>query len=251
MRRPNFVPRAAPPAGRRIQSLCHLQTSGRQGNPAAQSTSSSRPSVGSGHQQFASPSHCSPTFSRDPSIQSARLWCVIFFLHISSLDQRAAVWQSWHLTHFLPIRPSPVPQNCPSPSFLYFYQISTDQSQLCKSLIMKCRILVQEKKCILHLPKNCPEEGCIGEYIPRGQRDFPKMGILHNDSWEILQFKGLYNVHDICLDTVPRDGICWYSPLGVYWQRLRRLLLRRVLRLARILCIHSKSEFLKFPETAN
>ena len=87
-----------------------------------------------------------------------------FFLHISSLDQRAAVWQSWHLTHFLPIRPSPVPQNCPSPSFLYFYQISTDQSQLCKSLIMKCRNLVQEKKCILHLPKNCPEEGGIGEY---------------------------------------------------------------------------------------
>ena len=166
MRRPNFVPRAAPPAGRRIQSLCHLQTSGRQGNPAAQSTSSSRPSVGSGHQQFASPSHCSPTFSRDPSIQSVRLWCVIFFLHISSLDQRAAVWQSWHLTHFLPIRPSPVPQNCPSPSFLYFYQISTDQSQLCKSLIMKCRNLVQEKNAFCIYPKTAQRRDVLGNTSP-------------------------------------------------------------------------------------
>ena len=107
MRRPNFVPRAAPPAGRRIQSL---QTSGRQGNPAAQSTSSSRPSVGSGHQQFASPSHCSPTFSRDPSIQSVRLWCVIFFF-TSLLLIRERLFGKVGTSHtFCPFGPPPCPR---------------------------------------------------------------------------------------------------------------------------------------------
>ena len=36
---------------------------------------------------------------------------------------------------------------------------------------------------ILHVSVHCPEEGCIGKYIPRGPRDFPRAGILHPKAW--------------------------------------------------------------------
>ena len=29
---------------------------------------------------------------------------------------------------------------------------------------------------------HCREEGCIGKYIPRGPRDFPRAGILHPEA---------------------------------------------------------------------
>ena len=32
---------------------------------------------------------------------------------------------------------------------------------------------------------HCREEGCIGKYIPRGPRDFPRAGILHPEAREI------------------------------------------------------------------
>ena len=35
--------------------------------------------------------------------------------------------------------------------------------------------------------KHCWEEGCIGKYIPRGPRDFPRAGILHPKAREIAQ----------------------------------------------------------------
>ena len=31
---------------------------------------------------------------------------------------------------------------------------------------------------------HCQEEGCIGKYIPRGPRDFPRAGILHPEARE-------------------------------------------------------------------
>ena len=34
---------------------------------------------------------------------------------------------------------------------------------------------------------HCREEGCIGKYIPRGPRDFPRAGILHPEAREIAR----------------------------------------------------------------
>ena len=34
---------------------------------------------------------------------------------------------------------------------------------------------------------HCREEGCIGKYIPRGPRDFPRAGILHPEAQEIAE----------------------------------------------------------------
>ena len=42
-----------------------------------------------------------------------------------------------------------------------------------------------EEGCIVSV--HCREEGYIGKYIPRGQRDFPWAGILHSEAREIAR----------------------------------------------------------------
>ena len=68
------------------------------------------------------------------------------------------------------------------------FNISLDFSLL-KSASTALTLILSNLSCLQGkiVSVHCREEGCIGKYIPRGPRDFPRAGILHPEAREIAR----------------------------------------------------------------
>ena len=63
---------------------------------------------------------------------------------------------------------------------------------------------------------HCREEGCIGKYIPRGPRDFPRAGILHPEAREISRGRSPREISRAEGCKIPARGKS-QGPRGMYF----------------------------------
>ena len=67
---------------------------------------------------------------------------------------------------------------CPEQGCNMFFRLQKVICNVCSCLyLLTCKLII--------VSVHCQEEGCIGKYIPRGPRDFPRAGILHPEAREI------------------------------------------------------------------